>query len=133
MAIKFSADNSTINVKTFVKAPESADLDLKIGGGTTVSADVMFDISSVQSIYEKLGVSESLLSQEQLVKLLERVIEQHEKGEAPDSSSLMAWASKASVFSSILSSEPLAIAISGVLALAVNGKEYLQHVRKMLR
>lgn len=133
MAIKFSAENSNINVKTFVKAPESADIEVKLSSGTVVSAEIMFEISSVQSFYEKLGISESDLSQEQLVKLLERVIGQLENDEAPDHSSLMAWASNTSAFASILSSEPIVIAISGILALAKSGPTYLQKIRDIFR
>ncbi|HHQ4488826.1 TPA: hypothetical protein ACSP2A_001125 [Aeromonas hydrophila] len=133
MAIKFSAENSNINVNTFVKAPESADIEVKISSGTVVSADIMFEISSVQSFYDKLGISESDLSQEQLVKLLERVIGQLENDETPDPRSLMDWASSASVFTSILSSEPLVIAISGILALAKSGPKYLQKIHDIFR
>lgn len=133
MAIKIATENSTITVNTFVDAPETANLDIKIGDRTTVNADTMLKISSVDSFYTKLGVPSDSITREQLVALMERVISLDEEGKMANKDMLMEWANRSAIFATLASSGPLIAAASAVAAFASLGKDGLAKLKTLIK
>lgn len=127
MAIKIHSEDSDIRVKTFVDAPETADIDI-VNKGTKIEAEVMLKISPVESAYSTLGINPSHLSEDQLFQLLNKIIETKSSGQSIDKGSILEWANAAASFVTIAGSETLTSAISSVCEFATNKYEVLQEI-----
>jgi hypothetical protein len=132
MAIKFVSENSNISVTTFVEAPETADLDIQIKDNTIISAETMFKITSIESIYSQLGIPADIITNEQLITLVDKVIELQESGDKVNESSLLDWASRSAIFATLASVDPLVATVSAIVAFASYGTDNFKKIRSLL-
>ncbi|GLR77290.1 hypothetical protein [Aliivibrio sifiae] len=130
MAIKITADNSSISVKTFAIAPESAELDIQLLNGTIVHAETMLEISSVDSIHKTLGLPKDSISNDQLVALIEKVLEQDK---AVDKNSILKWANSSAIFATLAGSEPLVLVVSAIVGLASVGSKGIGKLKSLIQ
>lgn len=132
MAIKFVSESSNISVKTFAEAPETADLDIQIKDSTTLTADTMFKITSVESIYSQLGIPADSITTEQLITLIDKVIEIQDSGCEVKESSLLDWANRSAILATLASSEPLTATVSAIVAFASCHTNNFKKIRSLL-
>ncbi|MFA0567700.1 hypothetical protein [Vibrio gallaecicus] len=128
MAIKIITENSNISVKTFAKAPESADLEIQLLDGTTVTADTMLEVTGVDSLCKSLGLPSDSITNEQFVALVDKALSQ---GNNVDEPSLLKWANSSAIFATLAGSEPLTLLVSalvGTVSLGSKGIEKLKSI-----
>lgn len=130
MAIKITADNSTISVKTFAIAPESAELDIQLSNGTKVHAETMLEISDVNSIHKTLGLPKDSVTNDQLVALIAKVLEQDN---IADRDSILKWANNSAIFATLAGSEPLVLVVSAIVGLASIGGKGIEKLKSLIQ
>ncbi|SIO92763.1 hypothetical protein [Vibrio spartinae] len=129
MAIKIITENSYILVKTFAKAPESADLEIKLLDGTVVKADTMLEITSVDSLFNSLGLPKDSITNEQFLALAEKVITQ---GNDVNEQSLLKWANNSAIFATLVGSEPLTLLVSALVGVASLGCKGIDKLKSLV-
>ncbi|EMK6891336.1 hypothetical protein ACLIN6_003626 [Vibrio cholerae] len=129
MAIKIITENSNISVKTFAKAPESADLEIQLLDGTVVKADTMLEVTSVDSLFSSLGLPKDSITNEQFVALAEKVISQ---GSDANEQSLLQWANNSAIFATLAGSEPLTLLVSGLVGAASLGSKGIEKLKSLV-
>lgn len=129
MAIKITTENSNISVNTFVKAPESADLDIKLLNGTIVKADTMLEVTGVDSLCKSIGLPADSITNEQFIALAERILSQ---GDKADETSLLKWANSSAIFATLAGAEPLTLLVSALVGTASLGGKGIEKLKTLV-
>jgi|GEM_PF-2934694 hypothetical protein len=129
MAIKIITKNSNISVKTFAKAPESANLEIQLLDGTIVTADTMLEVTGVDSLCKSLGLLNDSITNEQFIALAEKVLSQ---GNNIDEPSLLKWANNSAIFATLAGSEPLTLLVSALVGTASLGSKGIEKLKTLV-
>ncbi|WP_111637399.1 right-handed parallel beta-helix repeat-containing protein [Marinomonas shanghaiensis] len=121
---------STVDVRGGTKIRDNYGDGVAVSGEGSIVTVEDADISNngLEQAYRILGVDRAYITEEQLEALINKAISTHERNHSSSSvvEDVLTWANNTAIFATVAGSDPLVVAVSGVVAYGVSNLKALK-------